>query len=182
MCSSKMAEGKQRDVLIAYYSRKGENLVNGSIHTLRTGNTEIAAITIQKLTGADLFQIVPVRDYPEEYCRCIDLARQDLLRNVRPELKQYPDGMESYSEIYLGYPNYWGTMPAPVWTFLEHFDFSGKTIHPLCTYEDSGFGHSLEDLRRICPTAKIDKGLAVRGVDVQDETETIEQWINTVCV
>ena len=74
-------------VLIVYYSRRGENLVNGDIRTLRVGNTEMAAMILQKITRAELFQIVPVQDYPKEYCHCIDLARQDLLRRERPELK-----------------------------------------------------------------------------------------------
>ncbi len=162
--------------LIVYYSRRRENLVNGEIRTLRVGNTEMAAMILQKITGAELFQIVPVQDYPEEYCHCIDLARQDLLHGERPELKTYPDSIGEYSRIYLGYPNYWGTMPAPVFSFLGKYDFTGKEIWPFCTYEDGGFGHSLEDLRKICPTARIREGLSMRGAEVQNEIRAIEEW------
>ena len=105
--------------IIVYYSRSGENLVNGTLKNLKIGNTEMAALILQKITGADLFRIVPKQDYPEEYCHCIDLARQDLLRKKRPDLKAVPEHLETYSRIYLGYPNYWGTMPAPVFSFLE---------------------------------------------------------------
>ena len=73
--------------IIVYYSRRGENLVNRTLKNLRIGNTEMAAMILQKITGADLFRIVPKQDYPDEYCHCIDLARQDLLRKERPELK-----------------------------------------------------------------------------------------------
>ena len=86
----------------------------------------------------------PQRHSPAQYCRCIDLARQDLLKNRRPRLQSYPENLDACEEIFLGFPNYWGTMPAPVFSFLEHVDLAGKIIRPFCTYEDSGFGHSLE--------------------------------------
>ena len=165
--------------IIVYYSRRGENLVNGTLKNLRIGNTEMAAMILQKITGADLFRIVPKQDYPDEYCYCIDLARQDLLRNERPELKAVPENLETYSRIYLGYPNYWGTMPAPVFSFLEQSDLSGKEIWPFCTYEDGGFGHSLEDLKRVCPASVIADGLSMRGAEVQNETEAMEHWVTT---
>ena len=165
--------------IIVYYSRRGENLVNGTLKNLRIGNTEMAALILQKITGADLFRIVPKQDYPDEYCHCIDLARQDLLRKERPELKAVPENLETYSRIYLGYPNYWGTMPAPVFSFLEQSDLSGKEIWPFCTYEDGGFGHSLEDLKRVCPAAVIAAGLSMRGAEVQNETEAMEHWVTT---
>ena len=165
--------------IIVYYSRRGENLVNGTLKNLRIGNTEMAALILQKITGADLFRVVPKQDYPEEYCHCIDLARQDLLRKERPELKAVPEKMETYSRIYLGYPNYWGTMPAPVFSFLEQSDLSGKEIWPFCTYEDGGFGHSLEDLKRVCPASVIADGLSMRGAEVQNETEAMEHWVTT---
>ena len=163
--------------IIVYYSRSGENLVNGTLKNLKIGNTEMAALILQKITGADLFRIVPKQDYPEEYCHCIDLARQDLLRKKRPDLKAVPEHLETYSRIYLGYPNYWGTMPAPVFSFLEQSDLSGKEIWPFCTHEDGGFGHRLEDLKRVCPASVIADGLSIRGAEVQNETEAMEHWV-----
>ena len=163
--------------IIVYYSRSGENLVNGTLKNLKIGNTEMAALILQKITGADLFRIVPKQDYPEEYCHCIDLARQDLLRKKRPDLKAVPEHLETYSRIYPGYPNYWGTMPAPVFSFLEQSDLSGKEIWPFCTHEDGGFGHSLEDLKRVCPASVIADGLSIRGAEVQNETEAMEHWV-----
>ena len=91
----------------------------------------------------------------------------DQKRDARPELKEYPDSLDAYDTVYLGYPNYWGTMPMPVFTFLEHFDFSGKVIRPFCTHEGSGMGRSEADIRRICPDAVVKKGLAVRGSAVR---------------
>lgn len=162
--------------LIAYYSRNGQNLVNGIVQTLKIGNTELLATILQKLTGADCVRIEPVLDYPKDYYQCIDLARQDLMQNARPDLKNCPETIEGYDVIYLGYPNYWGTMPAPVFTFLERYNFDGKIICPFCTHETSGMGHSIEDLMRICPGAKICEGFPVRGTEIWSELDTMEAW------
>lgn len=92
-------------------------------------------------------------------------------------LKSFPDSIKPYDVIYLGYPNYWGTMPMAVFTFLEQFDFTGKTIKPFCTHEGGGMGRSEQDLKRICPTAQIAPGLSVRGTDVKHDLAVLENWI-----
>ena len=163
--------------LIAYFSRRGENYVSGKLKELSVGNTEVAAGMLQQLTGADLFQLEPVHEYPKSYNACIDEAQADQRRDARPELKRYPESLDGYDTIYLGYPNYWGTMPMPVFTFLEHFDFSGKTILPFCTHEGSGLGHSEADIRRLCHGAKVGKGLAIHGTAVCREERALEAWI-----
>jgi flavodoxin len=127
--------------LIAYFSRKGNNIVGGKIVNLPVGNTEVAAKMIQKLTGSDTFRIDTVKDYPSDYNKTTDVARQELRQNARPELSGRMDNMDDYRVIFLGYPNWWGTMPMAVFTFLETYDFSGKTIIPFCTHEGSGMGH-----------------------------------------
>lgn len=129
-------------VLIAYYSRRGGNYVDGKVKSLSIGNTERAAHILQRLTGGDLFQIEQLVPYPEDYYKCIDKARQDLIRGVRPELKKLPNHLDRYKTVYLGYPNYWGTMPVAVFSFLERLDFTGKRLKPFCTYSDSGMGWS----------------------------------------
>ena len=121
--------------LIAYYSRRGQNFVGGELRDLAVGNTELAAEMLQVLTRADIFRIEPVREYSSDYCRCIDQARQDLLRGVRLELKRWPEGWEEYDTVYLGYPNHWNTLPVAVFSFLEKLDFTGKTVYPFCVYE-----------------------------------------------
>ena len=100
--------------LIAFFSRRDENYVNGLIKVLNRGNTETAAAVLQKLTGADLFQIEPMQPYARDYNECIAQAQEDQKRNARPELKSYPESIDGYDTIYLGYPNYWGTMPMAV--------------------------------------------------------------------
>lgn len=163
--------------LIAYFSRAHENYVSGAIKNLKVGNTEVAARMIQQLTGAALFSIEPVQPYSPDYNQCIAQAQADQRRDARPELKAYPEGLEKYDTIYLAYPNYWSTMPMAVFTFLEHFDFAGKTILPLCTHEGSGMGNSLQDIRRLCPGAKVMEGLAIRGGSVENAGSLIEKWL-----
>ena len=114
--------------LIVFFSRADQNYVNGEIKNLTVGNTEVAAGMIQKLTGADIFKIEPRHAYSKDYNECIAQAQDDQRRDVRPKLTGYPTSIDPYENIYLGFPNYWGTMPMAVYTFLEHFDFTGKTI------------------------------------------------------
>ena len=162
--------------LIVYFSRAGENYFGGALRRVDVGNTETAAQTLQKLTGAELFRIEPMMKYSDSYNECIAQAQDDQKRNARPELKAYPDSLEQYDTIFLGYPNYWGTMPMPVFTFLEHFDFSGKTIRPFCTHEGSGMGRSEADIRKLCPGARVEAGLAIRGSAVKEAEKELAKW------
>lgn len=166
--------------LIVYFSRKGNNYVNGSIRNLAVGNTEIVAKMIQELTGADMFQIEPVIEYAADYNECTEEAQRDKRANARPEFKNAPQDISEYDTIYLGYPNYWGTMPMHVWTFLEKYDFTGKTIKPLCTHEGSGLGSSEKDIEKICPKATVLKGLAIYGSRVNTAKKDIEIWLSKI--
>ena len=166
--------------LIVYFSRAHENYVNGMIRDLKVGNTEVAADILQRLTGADLFRIEPVKEYSRDYNECIAQAQEDQRKDVRPELKVYPESLESYDTIYLCYPNYWSTMPMPVFTFLEHFDFTGKTLIPLCTHEGSGMGSSEKDIRRLNLGAKLEKGLALRGGRIDRAEPEIQAWLKQI--
>lgn len=152
--------------LIAYYSRRGENYVNGSIRSLSKGNTEVVAEKIKALIpDADLFQIDTVKTYSPSYMTCIEEAKQELRGNARPEMKNKLAGIDEYDTIILGYPNWWGTMPMVCYTFLESFDFTGKTIVPFCTNEGSGMGSSERAIRQLCPTADIKKGTSIHGAE-----------------
>ncbi len=162
--------------LIAYFSRADENYFGGQLKTVDIGNTEVAAKMLQEETGADIFKIEPLVPYSKSYNECIAQAQDDQRRNARPELKSYPEDIDKYDTIYLGFPNYWGTMPMPVFTFLEHFDLSGKTICPFCTHEGSGLGRSEQDIRRLCPNSEVKKGLAIRGSNVKAAQDSIKKW------
>ena len=163
--------------LIAYYSRKGSNYVGGRIVDLPVGNTEVAAAMIRDLTGGDSFKIATVKDYPADYEKTTQVAQQELSRNARPELSGRVDAMAGYDVVLLGYPNWWGTMPMAVHAFLEMYDFSGKTIVPFCTHEGSGMGRSEGDIRKLCPGAKVLKGLPIKGGNVQGAGGEIASWL-----
>ena len=163
--------------LIVFFSRADQNYVNGEIKNLTVGNTEVAAGMIQKLTGADIFKIEPRHAYSKDYNECIAQAQDDQRRDVRPKLPGYPTSIDPYENIYLGFPNYWGTMPMAVYTFLEHFDFTGKTIKPFCTHEGSGLGSSVRDIQKLCPGANVEAGLAIRGGSVKNAEKDIEEWV-----
>lgn len=128
--------------LIAFYSRADENYVSGILKYLTVGNTEVVAGMIKELIDADIFKIEQIQSYAKDYNQCIAQAQEDQKCDARSKLKSYPDNIDDYETIYLGFPNYWNTMPMAVFTFLEHFDFSGKTIKPFCTHEGSGMGNS----------------------------------------
>ena len=166
--------------LIAYFSRADENYFSGTLRRVKVGNTEIAAELLEKLTGADRFKIDPIQPYSPGYNACIAEAQDDQRRDARPELKEYPDSLDGYDAIYLGYPNYWGTMPMAVFPFLERFDLSGKTLCPFCTHEGSGMGHSEADIRRLCPGATVKHGLAIHGSSAANAGPALKQWIERI--
>ena len=164
-------------ILIAYFSRKGNNYAFGSIVNLPVGNTEAVAKKIQALTGGDLFEIQTSRSYAQDYNKCTEEARKELKENARPKLAEDISDMAGYDVIFLGYPNWWGTMPMGVFTFLEGHRLNGKTILPFCTHEGSGMGKSENDIRRLSPDAVVLGGLAVRGSNAAHADREIESWV-----
>lgn len=165
--------------LIAYYSRAGENYFGGAYRHITVGNTEKADEMLAKLTGADLFKIEQAMPYSDNYKECIAQAKNDLKANARPEVIDLPENIDKYAEIYLGYPNYWGTMPMAVYTFLENYDLSGKIIHPFCTHEGSGLANTVKDIQVAAKGATVTKGLAVCGSDVDSAEPALKKWIES---
>lgn len=163
--------------IVIYFSRTGYNYVSGEIRWLDKGNTEKAAEIIARLTGASLFKVEPLCPYSEDYSECIEQAKDDQRRDARPEIARYPENLEDYDEVYLGYPNYWGTMPMQLFTLLEKCNLAGKVIHPFCTHEGSGMGSSERDIKRLCPDSTVKKGLAIHGAKVDSAKSDIEKWI-----
>lgn len=163
--------------LIAFYSRADENYFGGAYRYIKVGNTEKAANWLKELTGADLFKIEQKTPYSADYKTCIAEAKKDLQNNARPEVLNLPENLDGYDEIYLGYPNYWGTMPMAVYTFLEKYDFTGKVIHPFCTHEGSGLSDTEHDIAKAAKGAKVAKGLAVHGSDVDSAKSLLADWV-----
>ncbi len=153
-------------ILIAYYSRRGENYVNGSIKNLAKGNTEVVVEKIKALLpDADVFQIETTYEYSKSYMTCIEEAKQELRDQARPEVKNAPESIDDYDTIILGYPNWWGTMPMVCYTFLESYDFTGKRIIPFCTNEGSGMGSSVRFIKKLCPGAIVEDGTPIHGAE-----------------
>lgn len=169
-----------KKTLIAYYSRKGNNYVNGGVTNLAVGNTEVAASMIQRIIESDMFHIETVSSYPSDYTETTEVAMKELRAQARPELADEVDDMASYDVIFLGYPNWWGSFPMAVATFLESYDFTGKTIIPFCTHEGSGMGNSENDIKRLCPGAKVEYGLSIRGGNVNNAGKDISIWVKKV--
>lgn len=164
--------------LVAYFSRKGENYFDGNVRRIEKGNTEVVAEKIAELTGGRLFEVVPLTPYSSDYEVCVEESKEDKAKNSRPEIVGCIESIDEYKTIYLGYPNYWGTMPMAMFTFLEKFDFKDKVIMPFCTHEGSGLGNSLDDIRRICEGAEVRAGFSVSGSAVYEIDEaTIKAWI-----
>ena len=162
--------------LIVYYSRKGQNYWSGSIVDLVKGNTERVAEFIQKAVGGDLFEIETVKEYSKDYMTCTEEAKVELQQHARPELKKYLDSIDLYDTIFVGYPNWWGTMPMCVYTFLEHYDLTGKKVVPFCTNEGSGIGGSERELKKICKGAEVVSGLAIHGAEAAKSEAKVASW------
>ena len=163
--------------LIAYYSRADENYFGGAMRYVKVGNTEIVCSILKELLPADSFKIEMKDPYSPVYMTCIEEAKRDLRAKARPELVSMPGSIDEYDTVVLAYPNYWGTMPMAVFTFLEQYDFSGKTILPLCTNEGSGMGGSERDIKRTCPGAVVKSGLPITGSSAADARETVQRWL-----
>ena len=162
--------------LVAYFSRAGQNYVSGDIVNLPRGNGELLAEYAAAATGGDLFEIRRATDYPIGYRECVDTARAELAANARPELAaDYSPA--PYDEVVLIYPNWCGTMPMPVYTWLQAHDFTGKTIHPLCTHEGSGLASTEREIAAVCPGANVALGLAVKGSDAARAEKTVRSWL-----
>ena len=134
--------------LTAYFSRRGMNYAGGKLVDLKVGNTERAAKLASELAGGALFEIRAEHEYPYDYRECVEVSKEELTSGARPELAVEPGDLSGVEAVILCYPCWCGTMPMPVWTFLEGCDLAGKRILPMCTNEGSGMGRSEADIRR----------------------------------
>ncbi len=152
-------------ILIAYFSR--------------SGNTQTIANLIHENVGGDIFRIQTVQSYPSDYTETTEVAKKEQEENARPELTDKVENIEQYDTIFVGYPNWWGTMPMAVFTFLEEYNLEGKNIVPFCTHEGSALGRSENDIKQTVPNANVLKGLAIRGSNVNSNSAktSVNDWI-----
>ena len=163
--------------LIAFFSRADENYFGGAMRYVKVGNTEIVVNEMKKMIEADCFKIEMKNPYSPVYMTCIEEAKKDLRENARPELTDYLDSIDDYDTVILAYPNYWGTMPMAVYTFLDRYDFTGKTILPLCTNEGSGMGSSESNIKKFAPGATVKQGLPITGSNAANAGSSVKRWL-----
>lgn len=152
------------------------------VYFSHTGNTREIANQIHQRMGGDIYEIVPVAPYPDDYDQCVEQAKRELNSGTKPKLKSQIGKLQSYDVIFIGYPDWWGTFPAPVLTFLTQTNLAGKTIAPFCTHEGSGLGRSVRDITKFCPKATILEGLAVRGSYVRNAKREVSEWLSKIGV
>jgi flavodoxin len=135
---------------------------------------------IQQQTGGDLFEIVTVKPYSKDYDECVAEAKKEQQVNARPPLAAEAKDMADYNVVFVGYPNWWGTMPQALFTFLEKYDLSGKTVVPFCTHGSGRWGRSLDDLKKLCPESKILEGLTISGSMVRRSKDDVAKWLQKI--
>ncbi len=162
--------------LIIYYSRRGENYVNGEVKELERGNTEVVVDFLQAAAEADVFRVETVEDYPADYYECIEVAKAETKAGARPALKAYLDSLEGYDNVFVCGPIWWGTYPMALFSLLERLDWKGKTVLPLTTHAGSGLASCERDLKKLCKGAKVVKGLAVPGAEAAASERTVTDW------
>lgn len=177
--------------LVVYFSRVGNTAFDGDVDVVSSaslnmengelaGNAQLLAGMIASETGGDLFMIQTEAPYPTDYRQTTDVAMDEQRANARPALVTQVENFESYRTIFLVYPNWWGTLPQPLFTFLEAYDFAGKTVAPLCTHEGSGLGSSVRDMAALIPDATIVDGLAVRGGSAAASLPEVQGWLTGI--
>ena len=162
--------------LVVFYSRKGENHMPGGIQVLEKGNTAYAAEHIRDALNADIFEIDTVKPYAANYRECCMEAVAEIKAGARPEIKGFVDSIADYDNIFVCFPCWCGTAPMCVFTFLDHYDWTGKKVLPLCTNEGSGLANAPKDIAKACAGAVIGEGLSVKGHQVKDSEEIIAAW------
>lgn len=144
-----------------------------------SGNTQAVAEMIQECIGGELFSIQTVQSYPADYNELIDFGEEENREAARPELETMVEGMEGYDVVFLGFPNWWYDMPMPVYSFLESYDFSGKTVIPFVTSAGSGFTDTIASIKDRIPDASIvENGLHIPMREVADSQPEVEAWLN----
>lgn len=170
---------KGKKVLVVFFSRN-KGLYGGDTPTI--GNTHRVANLIQEATGGDIYEIVPEKDYPDEYRATTEVAKEEQANNARPKIKNALPDVSQYDVVFVGGPIWWGEYPMVVRTFLDSVDLNGKTVIPFTTHEGSGMGNTKEQLIKQYPNARVLDGIAIRGREAHnDQTKTaVDNWLKSL--
>ena len=162
--------------LILFFTRRGQNYVGESIVDLKKGNAEVLAEYINEAVDGELFEIVTVKSYSDDYETCTQEAKTELREGARPRLRNYVDDISDYDHIFIVAPNWWGIYPMAVYSQIEKLDFTGHKVHYVVTHEGSGLGSVPKTLSVYCKGADIGHGLAVQGSNVDSSQEEVKAW------
>ena len=170
----------ESNVLVAYFSRanyvpEGTDAVSGA--TNKVGNTQTVAMELAQLTGGTLFEIVPERNYPVSHTECSEIALQEYEADARPALTTHVEDMEKYNTIYIGFPIWRDCEPRAIRTFLEEYDFKGKTIRPFCTSMAVSIDDAQANIARLCPDATVEDGLRISYNVPDNIRKLLSDWI-----
>lgn len=144
------------------------------------GNTQYMAYVIQETVGADIFRIEPETPYPTDHDTLVDLAKEEQNDNARPKIKAKIENFDTYENIFVGYPNWWGDMPMILYSFFDEYDFSGKTIIPFNTHGGSGFSGTISTIKELEPNAEVLDGKSISRNDIQDAEQEIIDWVKSL--
>lgn len=165
-------------ILIAYFSRTGENSVNGEMEYISKGFTEIVAEKIAKITGGELYKLLPVEPYPASYEECVARSRKEDQENLKVPFQNKKENLDGYDVIYLGFPCWWRTYPRIIATFINEYSLVGKIIYPFATNEEGALGLAELELKGAAKGAIIKNGFACKGSEVDNIDAKLEAWIN----
>lgn len=147
------------------------------IYFSHSGNTRRLAGFIHERTGGDMVELKTVVPYPEDYDAVVDQAKQEQQADARPQISTTLPDLAAYDTVFIGFPNWWGTLPMPFFTLLEKYPLGAKNVVPFCTHEGSRFGRSESDLKKLCPQARLLKGFEVRGSRVSGAADDVDAWL-----
>lgn len=169
-------------ILIAFYSRRGENYWSGGTKNLAVGNTERLAQKIQALVGGDLYEIDTVKPYPANYRETTRVAETEISAGARPELKYDLPDLTQYDVVFLGHPIWWGQLPPAVQTFLDGTAAAAasKTVAQFCTHAGSGFAQTPSQVKTAWPGARFADRYSVYGTDVDDSDADVRRWLEKI--
>ncbi len=181
-------DGKEEKILIVYFSMpetsnptgmtpEEENstvVINGEV----LGNTQYIANLIQEMTGGDIFRIEPLTPYTTDHRALVDLAKEEQNTNARPAVAGKVENMDAYTTIFIGYPNWWADMPMIMYTFIESYDLSGKTIIPFNTHGGSRFSNTIRTIANLQPQAQvIENGFTIYRSDMEQAQQQVQEWL-----
>ncbi|RHP30972.1 flavodoxin [Lachnotalea sp. AF33-28] len=143
-----------------------------------SGNTEAVANEIAAQTGADVFEITPAEPYTDDYDTLLDIAQEEKASDARPAIAETVEDFAQYDVVYFGFPNWWGDMPMILYTFLDDYDFSGKTIAPFVTSGGSGFSSTISAIESLEPDATVVDGLSLSSSAAAEPSDEVTEWLS----